>query len=241
MLVFAIDTATLQGSYGFVELSSTGEVLGHTVLSAPAAPGHAETALHRMTEVLSFGGFSLRDIELLVFGRGPGTFTGVRIGLSTVKGIAMASEAPVIGVSSLEALAFSSGRTGLVAPLIDARRKELFGALYEVLVDDNGWPSARCIMDERVDKAEVMTAAIRDASGGVSVGLLGNGVAPYRDVLTNRLEGVLLPETTWTPSPFWMARIGHARYVDSGPDDLDTVEPVYIRAPDARLPAVKQR
>ena len=154
MLVFAIDTATLQGSLGFVKLESDvphSPVFRFATLSAPAVPGHAETILERMETVLSYGGYVLKDVDLLVFGRGPGTFTGVRIGLSTVKGIALALDKPVIGVSSLEAIALASGREGLVASLIDAKRKELFAALFRVSISDDGRPLAGPITYLRID------------------------------------------------------------------------------------------
>ncbi len=239
MLVFALDTATLQGSYGYVKLDHDGadaSVSSHAMFTAPASPGHAETAIDRMAAVLSSGGFTFKDIDLLVFGRGPGTFTGVRIGLSTIKGVALACNASVIGLSSLEALAFSAGRVGWVASLIDAKRKELFGALYDVSVDSRGWPVARAIMAERVANADDIIRSLNDTVGSQPLLLTGNGVAPYRDPLLEGLTASVLPDVAWTPSPFWMARIGHQRFVEFGPDDLDTVEPVYLREPDARLP-----
>jgi tRNA threonylcarbamoyladenosine biosynthesis protein TsaB len=244
MLVFALDTATLQGSYGFVEISdaaSESEVIRFASLSAPAAPGHAETAIERMQQVLLSGGFSLKDIDLIVFGRGPGTFTGVRIGLSTVKGVALAANARVIGISSLEALALSSQRSGLVVPLIDAKRKELFGAVYEVSHTGSGRPEARPVMTERVAPSEKMIDAVKQHIGADRAYLTGNGIPPYEASLLSGLNAMILPRDVWAPSPFWMARVGHRRFLEHGPDDLDGVEPVYLREPDARLPSVTQR
>ncbi len=245
MLVFALDTSTLQGSYGWIRVadSPSGEgVQSFSTLKAPAAPGHAETVLNRMTDVLSYGGFALKNIDLLVYGRGPGTFTGVRIGLSTVKGVAVACDTPVIGISSLEALALSTERTGLVAPIIDARRKELFSALYQVRVGRTGWPEASPVVAEWVAPAPKVVERLKTAAGSNKVFLCGNGIEPYREALTKGLTtAVPLPESASAPCPFWMARIGHQRFLEKGPDDLASVEPVYIREPDARLPGIKQR
>jgi tRNA threonylcarbamoyladenosine biosynthesis protein TsaB len=244
MLVFALDTATLQGSFGFVEISddaSESEVIRFASLSAPAAPGHAETAIERMQQVLSSGGFTLKDIDLIVFGRGPGTFTGVRIGLSTVKGVALAGDARVIGISSLEALALSAQKSGLVVPLIDAKRKELFGAVYEVSYTGSGRPEARPVMTERVASSDNMIDAVKQHVGADRVYLTGNGIPPYEAALRSGLNAMVLSQDVWAPSPFWMARVGHRRFLEHGPDDLDSVEPVYLREPDARLPSVTQR
>ena len=242
MLIFAIDTATLQGSFGWITVEGTdpsAPITSYATLKAPAVPGHAETVLQRIKDVLSYGGYTLRDVDLLVFGRGPGTFTGVRIGLSTVKGIALAGEKPIIGVSSLEAVALSANHPGLTASLIDARRKELFAALYKVTLSADGRPLASPVLDEWVGAAPEVLQRIADTAAASKVHVTGNGIAPYRDRIDETLNVSYAPETLWTPCPVTTARIGYLRYRFKGPDDLDTVEPVYIREPDAKLPSVK--
>lgn len=244
MLIFALDTATLQGSYGWVKTEGSAPkspISTYATLFAPAAPGHAETVLCRTQEVLSFGGYELKDIDLLVFGRGPGTFTGIRIGLSTVKGIALACNKPIIGISSLEAVALSAGYSGLTAVLLDARRGELFAALYEVTVGADGWPRTTPVIDEWVGKAAAVIERLAETAAASTVHVTGNGILPYRDMITESLNAAVLPETAWSPCPFWMGRIGHMRYQFKGADDLASVEPIYLREPDARLPSVKQR
>lgn len=244
MLIFSLDTATLQGSFGWVRLDTPGPmapVSAHACLTAPAVPGHAETVLQRMEEVLSAGGYTFRDVDLLVFGRGPGTFTGVRIGLSAVKGIALAGDKPVIGISSLEATALTAERSGLVAALIDAKRKELFAALYKVTISEDGRPLASTVLDEWVGSAPSVIERIAGTAAASTVHVTGNGIAPYRDLIQESLNASFLPESSWAPSPFWMCRVGHMRFHFKGPDDLDSIEPVYLRQPDARLPSLKQR
>ena len=244
MLIFAIDTATLQGSFGWITVEGNdpaAPITGYAALKAPAIPGHAETVLDRMKHVLACGGHTLQDVDLFVFGRGPGTFTGVRIGLSTVKGIALACEKPIIGVSSLEALALSTDRPGRTAALIDAKRKELFAALYDVTVNADGRAMATPILEEWVGPASEVLHRIADTAAASVIQVTGNGIPPYRDRIEETLNAAFTPDTAWTPCPVQTARIGFTRFVFKGPDDLDAVEPVYIREPDARLPAVKLR
>ncbi len=243
MLVLALDTASLLGTYGWAHIAEneTGSAsFSFATFQAAAKPGHAETLLDRITGLLSFGGYTMEDLGLIVFGRGPGTFTGVRIGLATVKGMALAQDIPVIGISSLEALAFSSGITGTVAALIDARRRELFFCLYRVFQDRDGWPIAEPITDEQVGPVESVIQEIhKQAADGNPVALLGNGVLPYRARLEDRLgqSARILSENRFTPNALWLARVGHRRYVEQGSDHLASIEPVYLRAPDARLPS----
>jgi tRNA threonylcarbamoyladenosine biosynthesis protein TsaB len=153
----------------------------------------------------------------------------------------MACDTPIIGISSLEASALSAERSGLVAALIDAKRKELFAALYEVSIGADGWPVASPILDEWVGPAAAVIDRIAAEAAASTVYVTGNGSAPYRDTIQEALNAVILPETSWAPCPFWMCRIGHMRFQFKGSDDLDSVEPVYLRAPDARLPVLKQR
>lgn len=241
MLIVAIDSSTLQGSTGWIDTrgsSARAKVESFAEISLPAAPGHAETLIGRIEWMLAEGGRKPGEVDLFVYGKGPGTFTGLRIGLATVKGMAMACGAPIKGVSSLEALAFSSGLNGLVAALIDARRKELFAALYETSVDSQGWPVAKPLMEEKVDAAGKIIEEIEKTAGRSPLNFVGNGVAPYKDLILSSFgeRAVVAPAFKNAPSAFWLARIGLERFLESGPDDLDAAEPVYLRAPDAKLP-----
>ncbi len=241
MLVFSIDTSTLHGAFGFAvvdETSSLQNVSSFAVCKAPAVPGHAETAIQRAQEVLKSGGFCLGDVDLFVFGRGPGTFTGVRIGLSTVKGSALVGNKPIIGISSLEATALSSGRQGRVAVLVDARRGELFASVYDVLWDAEGAPSTKDLSGEWVGKVDSVIERIANEYGTTLSFAVGSGLKPYREKIQSKLHTDLLGENYWTPCPFTMCKIGAARFLANGPDDLDSTEPVYLREPDAKLPSV---
>jgi tRNA threonylcarbamoyladenosine biosynthesis protein TsaB len=113
MLILAFDTATDVATSALV---ADGEVLGER-------NSRAVTLLEDVDALLRQAGTHTRDVEALVVGIGPGSFTGVRIGLSTARGLALALGVPVAGVSTLDALA--AGAPGAL-PVIDARRREVF-------------------------------------------------------------------------------------------------------------------
>jgi tRNA threonylcarbamoyladenosine biosynthesis protein TsaB len=113
MLVLAFDTATDVATSALV---ADAEVLGERT-------SRAVTLLEDVDALLRQAGMHTRDIEALAVGIGPGSFTGVRIGLATARGLALALDVPVAGVSTLDALA--AGAPGAV-PVIDARRREVF-------------------------------------------------------------------------------------------------------------------
>jgi len=240
MIILALDTSTLQGSVGWVRLggeAADAPVESYAEGTASAGPGHAETLLTRIAELLAFGEIGAADVDLLVYGRGPGTFTGLRIGLATVKGLALPFSTPIIGLSSLEALALSAPGEGLVATLIDARRSELFAALWRLERRD-GVPVAVPVLPERVAPAAEIAEELGREIGERRALVIGNGVAPYLESIEANVgaQTEVVIDRHLAPNAYWMARIGWERFLANGPDDLDGSEPTYLREPDARLP-----
>ncbi len=236
MLILAFDTSTFQGSAGWVLMkndTNDNRVETFAEISAPARPGHAETLLHRLGVVLETGGHEMKDVDLVVFGIGPGTFTGLRIGISTAKGIAASCGASIKGVPTLEAIARSAGVDGLVAPLLDAGRGEIYAAMYRVS-QKAGLPACTMISSERV----INPSRFSDLTSGISqeepVYITGSGAQKYREDLAGM--GVILPLRTGAPDAYLLALHGLELFRNEGPDDPMTLEPNYIRKPDAKLP-----
>jgi tRNA threonylcarbamoyl adenosine modification protein YeaZ len=236
MLVLAFDTSTFHLSAGWILVSGEApdrRVEDFAQLSVPARPGHAETLLGRLEQLLETGGHHQRDVGLVVYGRGPGTFTGLRIGLATAKGMAISHGAPIVGVSTLAALAASAGVDGLVVPLIDARRLELYAAVYRVGRGEGG-PSPALLARERVITAAAIPDLLAEAGAGGDALFCGSGAVRYAPELAGL--GTSLPPERAAPSAVMIARMGLGIHDARGGDDLSTVEPIYLREPDARLP-----
>jgi tRNA threonylcarbamoyladenosine biosynthesis protein TsaB len=197
MLTLAFDTATDIATSALVR---DGEVLGERT-------GRAISVLADADELLRAVGLTPADLDLLAVGVGPGSFTGVRIGLAAARGLGFALDLPVAGVSTLDALA--AGAPGGV-PVIDARRGEIFTV-------DSG--HVRC---QAPDVLEV-------DSGRNYVGF---GAVRYREVI-EAAGGVVPPDDSELHLP--RARFHAALARDAGPAEL--VEPIYARAPDAKVPA----
>jgi len=192
MLILAFDTATDVATSALV---SDGEVLGERT-------SRAVTVLEDVDALLRQAGAHTRELDGVAVGIGPGSFTGVRIGLATARGLALALAVPVAGVSTLDALA--AGAPG-ATPVVDARRGEVF-----VL---QGEP--RVLAPDRLELAP----------GTVCV---GSGAVRYRSLL--EAAGAEIPPDRDERHVPW-ARF-HAQLArDFGP--ADTVEPMYLRVPDA--------
>ena len=193
MLTLAFDTATEVATSALVDGR---EVLGERV-------SHARTLLEDVDALLRQGGAHPGDLDALAVGVGPGSFTGVRIGLATARGLALALDLVGAGVSTLDALA--AGAPGAV-PVVDARRREIFA-----LVD--GGPA-------------VLAPGDLDLPAGTVC--VGDGARRYRDVFEQRGLSVP-PDDDERHLP--RARFHAALAAEHGP--VDMIEPLYLRVPDA--------
>ena len=144
--ILALDTTTDPGS---IALADGDRLLEEVVLKAPE--GYGDILFIEIDHLLSRHSLTLRDIECFASASGPGTFTGVRAGLTAVKGLADATGRAVVGVSNLQAVAwFSEG--DLRAPVLDARRGDVYGGVYDARL--------RSVQDEVVTKYEDWVAGL---------------------------------------------------------------------------------
>lgn len=127
MYFFAIDTATNSGG---VALSRNSEVIGVAMCKTPMR--YSEKLIDYTDFLLNQLQVSIEEIDCFIVANGPGSFTGLRIGVAATKGFCMALGKPAVGISTLEALAWRFRRISTrIAPMIDARRQQVYGALYE--------------------------------------------------------------------------------------------------------------
>ena len=194
MVILAIDTATDAATAALV---LDGEVLGER-------RSHAVTILEDCDALLRQGGVHDSDLDALAVGVGPGSFTGLRMGLATARAIAFARDLPVAGHSTLGALA--AGAAGAL-PLIDARRREVF-----TLTADG-------------EPVVLAPAELTPAEGRLCV---GDGAVRYREIL--EAHGAVVPPDDDPRHVPW-ARHHALLAKDFGP--AEAVEPLYLRVPDA--------
>ena len=193
MLTLAFDTATEVATSALVD---DGEVLGERF-------SRAQTLLEDVDALLRQGGAHPRDLDALAVGVGPGSFTGVRIGLAAAHGLALSLDLLGAGVSTLDALA--AGAPGAL-PVIDARRREVF-----TLVD--GVP------------AVLAPAELRRRAGTTCV---GDGARRYRASWRRRAQSCRRTATSGICRARAFTRSSRASF---GP--VEAIEPLYLRVPDA--------
>lgn len=220
MIVLSLDTTTRAGSAAVVD--------GHRIvseLSGDPRLTHGERLPGELIRVLEMAGVSMKDVDLLAVAAGPGSFTGLRVGIASMQGLAVATGLRIVPVSALDALAHA-GRGGgdRVAAWMDAQRGQVFACLYDAhgnpLVDPSSLPPIQTL----VAWGQEITAS--------RVRFIGDGAVRYADVIRAELgDGALMVE----PPP--LAGIIGTIAVDH-PDRAvspHAVVPIYIRRPDAEL------
>jgi tRNA threonylcarbamoyladenosine biosynthesis protein TsaB len=191
---------------------------------------HAEVLLPALEKLLLLSRIPIEKIDLLACTTGPGSFTGVRMGVSTVKGLALAIGKPIVGVSTLETLAMNAVPTsGLICPLLDARRGQVYAGLYRMGPD--GFPEV--VTPERLTD---IVQLIRDLPTD-EVDLIGDGAVRYRDRILESRPGLCVPfgSRQHRLNASAVGMIGIHRYYSGLGEELLTFSPKYLRPSEAEL------
>lgn len=215
-LILNIETATKNCSVG---LSKDGKCIALKEL-AEQNFSHAEKLHVFIEELLQEANLKVEDLKAIAVSQGPGSYTGLRIGVSAAKGLCYALSIPLIAVDTLEVIARKinpevSGENGIIIPMIDARRMEVFSAFFDV--------NYTKIRDT---KAEVIDASSYQEISE-TLHLVGDGAMKFKDVLTDA-KFRFYPEVEF-PSATEMAIISHQKFQNNQFEDVAYFEPFYLK------------
>lgn len=230
-LILALETST--------ERASVAVLSGHDVIAefeAHDSARHDHVLLPRIDTALKEAGVELRDVGLLAIGLGPGSFGGLRVGLATVKGLALATQIPTVGIDSLRALSCAAPSSPLdpshVLALIDAHRGELYAALY-TRNNDTLIETVAPFVGTVSHVIETLRPRCSSAPHMIGNGLRGHEAAFQSAWPT----ATLAPHAHDLPRARHVGMLADARMTTHGSDDLGSLRPIYIRDSDAKLPA----
>ena len=195
---------------------------GHLISQYSQCSGltHSRTLLPMAEDMLKNAELTLQDVDLIAVAHGPGSFTGIRIGVSTVKGLAWAGDKPCVGVSTLEAMAWHGlAAGGVVCPVMDARRSQVYNALFAI---KDGRPQRLC-----PDRPIALSELAEDVKKlDAPVFLVGDGAAITRDFFD--AQGI--PCRVAPENLLWQDAWGVAMAaMDKTPGNADSLLPVYLR------------
>lgn len=244
MVILSADTSTNAYTVGLFEVESPplGPIVTRTLSEKTSSKPrrHVEELLQSVDDLLGETGLSGPGIDALAISIGPGSFTGLRIGASMWKGLALGWGTPLVAVPTLDAMTrLVDDCPGYICPLIDARMDEVYGAVYQL---ENGGRRKRtddlvCALGPFLDTA-IETAEEDDEKASIT--FVGDGAALYRESIQDRVPGAVFP----TPLPT-MARASciaeeAAARMDQGlPINAAEVAPVYLRRSQAERVAPK--
>lgn len=162
-----------------------GEVVG--VFTINIGLTHSETALPMIQDLLKETRFSIEDIDLFAVSSGPGSFTGVRIGVAAVKGLAMALGKPCVGISTLEGLAMNlEGFEGMILPALDARRNQIYGAAFS-------WQKDQLVRILEEQAGDVNDFIKKLPLGNEPLWVLGDGAHILYSALSENINARIVP------------------------------------------------
>ena len=215
MLILAFESSAKPASAALVK---DGQLLSQYMQCS--ALTHSRTLLPMAEDMLKKAELRLSDVDLIAVAHGPGSFTGIRIGVATVKGLAWAAEKPCVGVSTLEAMAWHGlAAGGYICPVMDARRSQVYNALFKI---ENGRP-VRMTEDRPIALDELSKEV---TALNAPVFLVGDGAALCFEYFTaHGVPCVMAPDNLrWQDA--WGVAMAAA---DKTPGNADELLPVYLR------------
>lgn len=233
VLILALDTTTRGGS---VAVTRDDDLLA--LVEGDASRTHGERMPSEMETALQQAGIELSQLDLLVVASGPGAFTGLRIGLAAIQGLALVTRTPVVGVSALDALAWTAWRecgvppSSAIAAWMDAQRGEVYGAMFEPQQVSAERPVS--IAEPTVGVPLVMLDAVEQSLRG-EITFVGDGAVHHHALIEEHGKGRWTVHREVPPLSPALARIGRrlAARGEAGPPHA--LRPLYVRRPDAEL------
>ena len=221
-MILALETAAEGGD---VALLDGPEPIAERAIE-PGQP-QAGSLLVAIDSVLAETSRGLDQVDLIALSVGPGSFTGLRVGLSTALGLAFEKPLRIAPVSTLAALSLQAGERPRIAPVLDARKRQVYAGLYA--------PDAAALLSDRLADPGEWAESLR---GRGRVHLLGSGAELYRERITAALgsDAEFLPESLGRPRAASVGRLGHEIARRGGALPPEQVRLRYLRTADAKLP-----
>jgi tRNA threonylcarbamoyladenosine biosynthesis protein TsaB len=215
-LILSIDTSTKVCS---VALHKEGKLLAISELYTEKSHSGMLTTL--CENVVKHAGFTLRDLDAIAVAKGPGSYTGLRIGVSTAKGFCFALDKPLISVNALEAMAYQVkdfyDETHLICPMIDARRMEVYCQVFDNQMNNISETEAKIIDEE----------SFSELINEKKIVFLGDGALKCKDKITH--ENAIFLQTEITPSARTVGILATNFYEKALFENVVTFEPFYLK------------
>lgn len=234
MYLLSIETSGRKGGFAIVDESGP-----LCEIVADMQGSHVEKSSRFIESILHTVSLDIGDIDAVAVSLGPGSFTGLRVGLALAKGLCFAAGKPLVGVPTLDCIAeMLKVCKGIVVPMRDARRGEIYFAIYSSC----GGEVKRISDYQALPPADVLNL-VRQVSGEEAIIVSGDAIMKYGDLLRGELpaDTIFAPEDLWAPRPAVIGEIGIRLFLDARTMDIEKAEPLYVRASEAERNLRRQK
>lgn len=225
MKVLAIDTSSIVATCAILD---DDKILAEYILNHKMT--HSQTIMPMIKEILDSCSLKPADIDVYAAAKGPGSFTGLRIGIATIKGLAQATGKEVIGIPTLNALAFNLPFSeGIVVPMMDARRDRVFTGIYKWSTE-----GLSVIMEQDVLEVDELINILKERSENIVFN--GDGTLVFRDRLVNELgnRAIFAPKSANMARASSVAELAMRKAKEGAFDNLFELAPDYLRESQAQ-------
>jgi len=231
--ILAIDTATRTQSLALMDGET---VLEHTQQRVKF--NHGSTLLERVAQMLEAQELQVCDLDLIAVGRGPGSFTGLRVGIAIAKSLSRAKDIPLVGVSTLAALAHPAACAhpeAAVCATLDARRREVYTGLYAL--DPDNLSTLQNLAPDRTTANQDLRERLLKLAKTRPIILVGDAPQKYEELARWRADARIRVLEPWAaiPSAIAIAQLGRHAANAGHLDAVNTLEPNYIRPTEAEI------
>ena len=230
MKILAVDTSSQNCSVAIVEATENKKYNVIILENNDDEKTHSQKLMPMIDNMFKKSSLTLDDINLLACCLGPGSFTGIRIGIATVKAFADAKNIPTVGVTSLESLAYNVCENSLIFPIIDCKNQNVYSALFHC--ENNTYSQIGDNIAENINVVLDKFVSLCEASKGDTVNFIGDGSILYKDLILEKFSNselkIAFSENN-VQSSISLAKCAYDKYLNGLYGDSNFISPLYLR------------
>ena len=235
MKILAVDTSSKNCSVAIVEVDENKNYNIMAFENSDDEKTHSQKLMPIVDKVFKEHNLTLKDMDLLACCVGPGSFTGIRIGIATMKAFADVTNIKTVSVTSLESLSYNIEEDGIIIPIIDCKNNNVYSAIFSK--ENNTYKQIGKNISDNIDNAISLYKANAENK---NITFVGDGSILYKDLLTSRLSNKLIFSNKNTQSGISLAKCAYDKYLEGLYGDSNNLSPLYLRKSQAERALVEK-
>lgn len=224
MRILAVDTSSKNCSVAIVEVDENKNYNIIAFENSDDEKTHSQKLMPIVDKVFKEHNLTLKDMDLLACCVGPGSFTGIRIGIATMKAFADVTNIKTVSVTSLESLSYNIEEDGIIIPIIDCKNNNVYSAIFSR--ENNTYKQIGENISDNIDNAISLYKANAENK---NITFVGDGSILYKDLLNSRLSNKLIFSNKNTQSSISLAKCAYDKYLEGLYGDSNNLSPLYLR------------